>query len=141
MDTDPLCISLEDELNRIASAIDGGALLTYFNHRTLKWEDYTDGNGGLYHKELKRLASSLRRGVIRVKYDGVIDIKGRKLHVMLVRFPKPFECYQWSIIKRNGRLSEAEWTPYLFKGPISCRNALKYITKSDVTIEMQDDSL
>jgi hypothetical protein len=137
-----LCISLEDELNRIASAIDGGALLTFFNHRTLRWEDFTGGNQQLYHNELRSLASGLRRGLIQeVKYDGVIDIKGRQLHVLLIRFPEPFQCYQWPIIKREGRLSEAEWTPYIFKGQMVCQNALRFITRGNVTIERNEDGL
>ena len=123
-----LFLNLNDLTTQVATALNDNASLIYWHHSVgqFSWMRASDRN--VYHSERRNLKKMIKTDtIINVNAGESFPIEGRTLYPLEIEL-RDVKCHAYMLIRRRGRLDDADVTPYLFVSQKSRDDAMTFLT-------------
>ena len=121
--------NLEDLEQEVHEALLANAVLIFWNHQVQSFRHFLIEDNDEYHVELRNLRRQVRSGVITTVKAGLdLSVGGTNQHVMEVTYAG-VQCGPNMLLRKEGKVEDADVTPYLFKSENSRNMAVRYIVR------------
>ena len=120
---------LEELEQEVHDAVIAKASMVFWNHQVQSFRHFLIEDNDEYHVELRNLRRQVRSGVITTVKAGLdLSVGGTNLHVMEVTYAG-VQCGPNMLLRKEGKVEDADVTPYLFKSENSRNMAVRYIVR------------
>ena len=121
--------NLEELEQEVHDALIAKAVLIFWNHQVQSFRHFRIEDNDEYHVELRNLRRQVRSGVVTTVKAGLdLSVAGTNLHVMEVTYAG-VQCGPNMLLRKEGKVEDADVTPYLFKSEHSRNMAVRYIVR------------
>lgn len=123
-------LSLAQLERSISYAISDGAEMIYFHHGVQQFMYFIGSDKNKYQEEMSNLKANIREGCISVISAGEpINISGTDLFPIDFTFDNQ-PCFAYMLLRRRGRMEDADNTPYFFKSEKKRDQVMEYLSRS-----------
>ena len=123
-----LFLNLNDLTTQIATALNDNASLIYWHHRVEQFSWMRTSDRDVYRSKLRNLKNMIKTDIIiNVNAGESFPIEGRTLYPLEIEL-RDVKCHAYMLIRRRGRLDDADVTPYLFVSQKSRDDAMTFLT-------------
>ena len=127
---DPLCLSLDELKEQIRVCVRRGGVMIYWSHRVSTFDYLIAEDKAQYKQEIRNMRKHFREGkIIDLKAGEEYETNGTVLHPLDMKF-RNMPCYAYMMIRRNGSIDDAEYTPYFFKSKTKRDEVLAWMQRS-----------
>ena len=127
---DPICLSLDELEEQLRVCVRSGGVMIYWSHRKSTFDYLIAEDNAQYKQEIRNMRKHFREGkIIDLKAGEEYETNGTVLHPLDMKF-RNMPCYAYMMIRRNGSIDDAEYTPYFFKSKTKRDEVLEWMQQS-----------
>jgi len=123
-------LSLDVLERELKYAIDNDVAMIYWHHNTGAFMYFLVSDRDRYREEMMNVRNNIRDGlIITISAGEAITLNSTNLYPMELKI-RDAPCYAYMLVRRKGKTSDAEKTPYFFKSQKTRDDVIKYLTKA-----------
>ena len=123
-------LSLDVLERELKYAIENNAAMIYWHHNLGAFMYFLVSDRDRYREEMMNVRNNIRDGlIITISAGEAITLNSTNLYPMELKI-RDAPCYAYMLVRRKGKTSDAEKTPYFFKSQKTRDDVIKYLTKA-----------